>query len=498
MAGAADVIRVARGELGARSGSRYGAINNRPWCSYFIRWCAFQAGVRAHVIPKKPWCDDLRQYYIRDRLYFPKRGYTPVPGDIVCFHWGDAEDPYAHVQHVGLVCEVTETTITTIEGNAGLDGRVRELRYPRTAGAILGYCHPLYESVSEYGIRVESTASARENPALYTQVAVLEARPTVERRPSDGKLVPTVAKSGILSVAIDGFSATVLAGARLTQTKNRASVFTFEILPEFDFFEGSRVRAAVGEDVVFSGYVFTKTRDEDGIIRVTAYDSLRYFKNRDTYIYEGKTASELFCAVCRDHGLTNIRAEESRVKLPYRVEDNKPLFDILAHAMAETERAGERFLLRDEDGCVAFLRENASGVVLNESNIVSFAYTSSIDGSYNRVKAITEGDTVRTVTLVQDTDAIHRYGLLQTVLRQSETDLEAAKALLESKCGVRRNLKLTVLGDIRLKAGDTAVVRGVWGDVTLDNTFTIHSVTHTWDGRDHTATVVLEGGDFDA
>ena len=49
-----------------------------------------------------------------------------------------------------------------------------------------------------------------------------------------------------------------------------------------------------------------------------------------------------------------------------------------------------------------------------------------------------------------------------------------------------------------LKAGDTAVVRGVWGDVTLDNTFTIYSVTHTWDGRDHTATVVLEGGDFDA
>ena len=47
-------------------------------------------------------------------------------------------------------------------------------------------------------------------------------------------------------------------------------------------------------------------------------------------------------------------------------------------------------------------------------------------------------------------------------------------------------------------AGDLVTVRGVWGDVTLDNNFFLASVTHTWDGREHTATVVLEGGDFDA
>ena len=36
---------------------------------------------------------------------------------------------------------------------------------------------------------------------------------------------------------------------------------------------------------LFMGYVFTKKRDKDGWINITAYDLLRYLKNKSTYVY---------------------------------------------------------------------------------------------------------------------------------------------------------------------------------------------------------------------
>lgn len=484
-----EMLRIARGELGRENGTRYGAKAGVPWCAKFVRWCAHEAAIPAAVIPNEAWCDDFRAYYIKDRRYFPRTGYAPKAGDIVCFHWGQAETAYDHVQHIGIVEAADQNYVYTIEGNSGIYGRVCAWKYPIGAASILGYCSPCYEDEEE-----------AETPAIReTRVSVCEERPVLTRKKSDGSLVPTDPQSGILTVSVRGIVMAVLAGASLRQTRDQAAVFTFEVLPEEDFFEGDRVEASVDGTSVFCGFVFTKTRDEDGIIRVTAYDSLRYFKNRDTYVYEGKTAGELFRAVCRDHGIQNFRAEADGVALPLRVEDDRTLFDILAYAVRETEKkTGRHFVLRDECGCVTFREAKHCGAVLDGSNITGFSYTSSIDGSLNRVKTVTERDGVRLIRLVQDTESIRRVGLLQTVLKQSEEDLDAARELLASKAGVRRNLKLTVCGDTRLIAGDLVTVRGVWGDVALDHDFFIRSVTHTWDGRDHTASVTLEGGEFDA
>ena len=40
---------------------------------------------------------------------------------------------------------------------------------------------------------------------------------------------------------------------------------------------------------VFYGYVFKKSRSDNRLIKVTAYDQLRYFKNKDTISYVNKT-----------------------------------------------------------------------------------------------------------------------------------------------------------------------------------------------------------------
>ena len=50
----------------------------------------------------------------------------------------------------------------------------------------------------------------------------------------------------------------------------------------FNFSEGSAVRMRVDKDNVFFGFVFKQQRSKDNIITVTAYDQLRYLKNKDS------------------------------------------------------------------------------------------------------------------------------------------------------------------------------------------------------------------------
>jgi len=63
---------------------------------------------------------------------------------------------------------------------------------------------------------------------------------------------------------------------------------TFNVVKDnmIDFQEGNPVIFRVDGQDVFFGFVFTKGRDKDQIIKVTAYDQLRYLKNKDTYVYE--------------------------------------------------------------------------------------------------------------------------------------------------------------------------------------------------------------------
>ena len=57
--------------------------------------------------------------------------------------------------------------------------------------------------------------------------------------------------------------------------------------------EGSPVRLRVDKHEIFYGFIFKQQRSKDQIITVTAYDQLRYLKNKDTKVYQGKTASQL-------------------------------------------------------------------------------------------------------------------------------------------------------------------------------------------------------------
>jgi len=297
------------------------------------------------------------------------------------------------------------------------------------------------------------------------------------------------------------FTPRVLAGVRLAlQSRGAAGCLTFEVLPGGQaFYEGSMVTALANDRKIFEGYVFTKSRDMDGVIRVTAYDQLRYFKNKEFLECPQKPASEVLRTICKDHGLSVGNLESTPVAISKKLYDNLSLFDIMEQILGETELlCGVRYVLSDDAGKITLKKPYECGVKITSDCVRAFQYSSSIENTLNRIKAITEVENERQITVVEDAHSIGRYGLLQDVEKQSERNIDAVRALLRKQNKVQRRLRITTDGDIRVRAGCLLDVDLTLGDMVLQGLLTVASVTHTWDGHDHTMELVLEGGDFDA
>lgn len=128
---------------------------------------------------------------------------------------------------------------------------------------------------------------------------------------------------------------------------------TFKVLYDstFPFEEGDPVRFGVDGKNLFYGYIFSKNRSKDGIISITAYDQMRYLKNKDSYIYENKTAGELIRMIADDFGLETGTIEETGYRIAQRAEKDKTLFDIIQNAIDITAQStGILYTLYDDFG----------------------------------------------------------------------------------------------------------------------------------------------------
>ena len=69
---------------------------------------------------------------------------------------------------------------------------------------------------------------------------------------------------------------------------------TFKVLQDdiLDITEGNAVRLKWKGANVFYGFIFSMKKDKENVWSITAYDQLRYLKNKATYVYENKTAGD--------------------------------------------------------------------------------------------------------------------------------------------------------------------------------------------------------------
>ncbi|AUA23299.1 TPA: C40 family peptidase [Clostridioides difficile] len=282
--------------------------------------------------------------------------------------------------------------------------------------------------------------------------------------------------------------------------------FTIAMDDILEFCEGNSVRIYYKGIGIFYGYIFQKKRDKENHIKIVAYDQLRYFKNKDTYVYSNKTASELVKMLAKDFNLKYNVIEDTKYKIS-RVEENKTLFDMVLTALDDTLREKkEMYVLYDDFGRIT-LKNVASmklDTVMNNDVIEDFDYNSSIDSdTYTKIKLVRDNEETgkRDVYIAQDSTHMRSWGILQMF---DTVDKNMSEAEIKQKCDIllklynkkTKSLSLkNVLGDIRVRAGCLVPVFLNLGDIKLQNYMLVEKVKHTFENNSHFMDLTLVDGD---
>lgn len=164
---ASRLVAVASAEVGKTAGSKYGASGGQAWCGFFTSWALKNTEYNGENLfydiiekenkvenPGSALCSvynfetssNLAFYY--SQYYANKLGkstYTPKKGDIIYFNWDNnwngqitsCSNMHYGNSHVGIIGDVSGTTITTYEGNCG--GKVCSTTYQVDNPSIIGY-----------------------------------------------------------------------------------------------------------------------------------------------------------------------------------------------------------------------------------------------------------------------------------------------------------------------------------------------------------------------
>ncbi len=297
-----------------------------------------------------------------------------------------------------------------------------------------------------------------------------------------------------------------------TERRSAPGKLTFHVIKDdiISFQEGAAVRLRVNGRNVFFGFVFTKKRNKDQIVTVTAYDQLRYLNNKDTYVYENKTASQLVRMIASDFALKVGTLENTGFLIASRVEDNTSLFDMIENALDLTlQNNKEMFVLYDDVGKLTlknvssmYVGEPGAYMMIDAETGENFEYASSIDNdTYNKIKLTYDNKDTgkREVYIAQDGGHMNEWGVLQyfDTLQEGENGQAKADALLKLYNSKTRTLKITnAIGDTRVRAGSMVVVNLALGDVNVKNFMLVEKVKHTFKLDEHFMDLTLRGGEF--
>lgn len=292
-----------------------------------------------------------------------------------------------------------------------------------------------------------------------------------------------------------------------TELRGTAGKLTFDVLKDsvLNFSEGDQVRLRVDGRNVFYGYVFEKSRTKDGIISVTAFDRLRYLKNKCTYIYSGKTASTVIRNLAEDYKVPCGEIANTAYTLPPTIEENQTLFDIMQNALDTTKAyTGKEYVLYDEFGKLSLknMDDMRTNLIIEKDTAEDFSYSSSVAvQTYNKIRLEFDDkkQAVRKIYEAQDDEKIRKWGILQYYkkIREDVNGKQLAGQLLKQYNKRSRNLDVTgAFGDFGVRAGSMLPVKLNLGDIIIDEYMTVHRVTHILGENTHRMNLRLVGGEF--
>lgn len=269
--------------------------------------------------------------------------------------------------------------------------------------------------------------------------------------------------------------------------------FTVNAAFGLSFVEGDPVRFSVDGQLIFLGWVFTKSRDRYAVIEVTCYDQLRYLKASASYCFTGRTAGQIITEIAEDFQLTVGRLDDTGYAIPTLIMEEKTCLDIISTALQKTLLATGTLYTFFDDGGALSLREAGSmiaeGVVGTGSLLTAYQYKTDIDQqTYNSIKLSRPNESTGRADVFQviDSENIGKWGLLQ-LYQTVDEDLNDAQVESQAKAMLKyhnrrfRTLKVEALGLLGLRAGQMLMmdVENL-GDIHLHNLVLLERVSHTF------------------
>lgn len=294
-----------------------------------------------------------------------------------------------------------------------------------------------------------------------------------------------------------------------TERKGTPGKLTFKIIgnDKIQFTEGDSVSFKLGKNdtPIFYGFIFSIKRDKEQILSITAYDQLRYLKNKDTVQIKNMTATETIEMLAKDFQLQTGKLTNTKFKIESKLEDNQTLFDIIQNALDLTlHNTKELYVLYDDFGKITLknISEMKLNVALDETSAENFDYETSIDqNTYNQIKLVYNNETEgkREIYLAKDGSNINQWGVLQyfETLNEKGNAKNKADTLLKLYNQKTKNFTLkNVFGHTDVRAGSLIGVSLNLGDEKINNYMLVESCKHTFSENLHTMDLVLKGDGF--
>lgn len=281
---------------------------------------------------------------------------------------------------------------------------------------------------------------------------------------------------------------------------------TFTLIPDsiLNIEEGNALRLDVDGTAVFFGFIFERNWSSNGEVKITAYDQLRYLKNKDSYNYIDLTTGDVIKMIAGDYNLKVGELVDTGEKLT-RNEKDKTLLDIIMNnlnlAMIYKEKL---FVFYDDAGKLTLndMENMKLDVVIDDRTAQDYDYKVSIDSNtYNQIKLYHDNNTTkkREIYMVKSSETINKWGILQkdeSIDEGVDGQAIAERYLTQYNLPSRTLTIKDAFGDIRVRAGCLIPVVMDIKDMVLKNYLLVESVTHKIDTGIHTMDLTLRGANI--
>lgn len=222
---------------------------------------------------------------------------------------------------------------------------------------------------------------------------------------------------------------------------------------------------------VYRGILVNQSQNGRQPITYHAVDFAWYLdKSKSVYQFNGISADKVITRILSDFGLPigTIAVMSAKITKIYIQQSPAAIIDDIIKQ--QQDQSGKKYSAEMVKGAISIvptldrvikgtfrLSENTAGVDVL-ANPLEATRTRSIEDMKNRIKIITTGtDTYTTTALSEDVSSISQYGLLETTEKVEAADVaksrQVAKILLARLNRIQESNNLTLMGDVRFKAG---------------------------------------------